>query len=226
MSAWWSAAFPGFGHVFTGLYVKGFILIIWEVFINQKAGINTAIIYSFIGRFDLAKDALDKGWLLMYCAVYVYAIWDSYRSTVDLNKFSILADREKSSVLPFKVSTTAVNYLDKRPPWTASLWSALLPGLGQLCTRDMITGFFIGVFWITLTYYSRLLEAIHYTFAGAFRQAVEVTDPQLLLYLPSLYVFTIYHAYVNAVENNKMFDIEQAQFLKKKYQNPNFVMPV
>ncbi|MBU9723381.1 hypothetical protein [Bacillus alkalicola] len=32
--AWWSAAFPGMGHIMLGSYVKGFILFTWEFVIN------------------------------------------------------------------------------------------------------------------------------------------------------------------------------------------------
>ena len=35
----------------------------------------------------------------------------------------------------------------------------------------------------------------------------------------------MYDAYTNTVENNKLYDWEQSKFLKKHYQNSNFVMP-
>ena len=34
VTAWWSAAFPGFGHIHLGVYLKGFILFFWEIIIN------------------------------------------------------------------------------------------------------------------------------------------------------------------------------------------------
>ncbi len=37
VTAWWSAAFPGFGHIILGSYVKGFLLVVWELLINVKA---------------------------------------------------------------------------------------------------------------------------------------------------------------------------------------------
>lgn len=51
---WWSAAMPGFGNLMLCKYLKGFILIIWEFAVNVNANINTAIVYTFIGRFDEA----------------------------------------------------------------------------------------------------------------------------------------------------------------------------
>jgi hypothetical protein len=35
--AWWSAAFPGFGHFLLSKYLLGLILFIWEVFVNYQA---------------------------------------------------------------------------------------------------------------------------------------------------------------------------------------------
>ena len=35
ISAWWSAAFPGFGHLHLGNYLKGFVLFFWEIIINE-----------------------------------------------------------------------------------------------------------------------------------------------------------------------------------------------
>lgn len=90
--AWWSAAFPGFGHLQMSKYIRGMVLVLWEILINVQAGINEAMVYSFTGRFDMAKDALEPRWMLLYIPVYLFAIWDSYRTTVDLNKLYLLAD--------------------------------------------------------------------------------------------------------------------------------------
>ncbi|MED3816043.1 hypothetical protein P4573_27985, partial [Priestia megaterium] len=84
--AWWSAAFPGFGHLLLSKYLRGFVLFIWEVVINLQSNINVATIHSFQGDIDMAKESLNTRWLLIYIPVYIFAIWDSYRTTVDLNK--------------------------------------------------------------------------------------------------------------------------------------------
>lgn len=90
--AWWSAAYPGFGHLLLSKYLRGYILFIWEVIVNVQANINLAIIYSFQGNIDMAIDALDTRWLLVYLPVYFFGIWDSNRTTVDLNKVYLFAD--------------------------------------------------------------------------------------------------------------------------------------
>jgi len=222
MTVWLSASFPGFGHIFLGSYVKGFLLVIWEVMINVNANLNTAIIYSFTGQFDLAKSVLDQRWLLLYIAVFVYSLWDAHRATISINKYSILAERNHAPIIPVKMNAVEFNYLDKRQPWLAVFWSLVMPGLGHLYLHRLPTGFFVLVWWIAITYFSRFLEALHYSFVGNFSQAVAIADPLWLLFMPSLYAFAIYDAYVTAVEYNKLFEMEQADFLKENYQNPDF----
>ncbi|WP_311315982.1 hypothetical protein [Niallia sp. MER 6] len=57
--ALWSVTFPGYGHLLLHKYIRGFALIIWEVFINQKSQLNLAMAYSFMGEIQLAKDVLN-----------------------------------------------------------------------------------------------------------------------------------------------------------------------
>lgn len=48
--AWWSSAFPGFGHLLLSKYLHGLALVMWEIFINMAAHVNQAMIYSFQGN--------------------------------------------------------------------------------------------------------------------------------------------------------------------------------
>ncbi|MBP3040301.1 hypothetical protein J9303_12480 [Bacillaceae bacterium Marseille-Q3522] len=57
--AWWSAAFPGFGHMILSKYLRGFLFFIWEVVININCHLNLAMVYSFQGKIDMAKDVLN-----------------------------------------------------------------------------------------------------------------------------------------------------------------------
>lgn len=224
--ACWSVLFPGFGNILTGNYIKGFLLIVWEIIVNVNAKINLAILYSFTGRFDLAKTILDKRWLLLYCTIYIYSIWESYRLTIEYNKFSTLADRENSPLIPFKMGTFAINVFDKRDPWLAAAWSSIMPGAGALYVQRVPTGFFVLIWWIIITYKSHALESIHFTFLHQFAQATSVVDFQWLLFMPSIYIFSIFDSYTSSVEYNKIFEIEQSRFLKSNYQSSNFEMPI
>jgi hypothetical protein len=222
VTACWSTLLPGFGYIIMGSYIKGFLLISWELLINTEAHINTAILYSFTGRFDLAKQVLDVRWMLLYIAIWVYGVWGSYQLTVDLNKLAILGAREGSTMVPINIMAIDINFLDKRHPWIAAGLSALSPGVGHLYTHRIPTSFIILVLTIIVVYLSHILEAIHFTAVGAFSSATAIIDPQWFLFIPSIYGFTIYDSYVNTVEYNKLFEHEQARFLKDNYQNPSF----
>lgn len=221
----WSVAFPGMGHLLLSKYSRGFLLFLWELFINYKAHINLLILYSFIGDFEKAKAVVDIRWMSLYIPTYIFAIWDSYRTTVDMNHAYMLAAREDAEIKPFKIGAMEINYLDKRNPWISVIWSLLIPGSGQLYIHRLVTALFVVAWWIAICYYSKLLPSFHYTFLGDFSRAKSVVDMQWFLNIPSVYFFAMYDAYVNTVSNNKLYDWEQTKFLKKEYQNSNFIMP-
>jgi len=224
--AWWSLAFPGLGHLLLSKYLRGYLLFIWELYVNTHAHINLAILYSFTGRFQMAKDVLDINWVLLYIPTYIFAVWDAYRTTVDLNHQYILSAREDAEVKMFNISPIEINYLDKRTPWNAAMWSTLMPGLGQIIIHRVPAAIFIIISTIVIVQQSKALPAIHYTFLGQFDQAKSIINPQWFLNLPSIWLSAIYDAYENCVSNNKLFDWEQTKFLKKYYENKNFKMPV
>jgi TM2 domain-containing membrane protein YozV len=223
--AWWSAAFPGMGHLLLSKFLRGFLLFFWEILVNIKGHINIAILYTFTGRFEMAKTVLDKRWLLLYCSLYIFAIWDSYRTTVDINNNYILAVREDAEIKPFRLSALELNYLDKKVPWISAVWSLLFPGAGQMYIHRIVMAAFTLAWWITIVYLSNVLPAIHFTLTGHFEQARAIVDPHWTLNISSVYLFSMYDAYANTVENNKLFDWEQSRFLKRDYQNVNFHIP-
>ncbi len=222
VSAWWSVALPGFGHLIIGNYLKGSIFILLELILNNGGKINLGIAYSFAGDFDRARAVLDPRFALLYLGVFTYAIWDSYRSTVDLNKLTILAERENSSMLPFKMNAFAINYLDKRTPWVAAIISSFLPGVGHLYIHRLYTGFPMLAMWIVLTYFSGVYPALIALASGDLAQSTAITEAQWFLFLPSIFGFAIYDSYVHTVEYNRLFEIEQTRFLKDNYQAANF----
>lgn len=224
VTAWWSAAFPGFGHLLLSKYIRGFLLFAWEVVVNMNAHVNAAMIYSFQGEIDRAKEVLDTRWLLIYIPVYLFAIWDTYRTTVDTNKVYILADMEDHRINTFSLGTFEVNYLDKRSPAMAALWSLFMPGLGQLYTHRIATAFFIILWSVSFFYFSHALEAISLLFLGEVSEATSVIKPDWLLMIPSLYGFAIFDAYINTVENNKLYKKEQRGYLIQKYQSNDFII--
>ena len=223
--ALWSAIFPGFGHMLLSKFFCGMIFFIWEVFINLKSHMNVSIYYTFTGNFELAKIVLDKEWLMLYIPTYLFAIWDSYRTAEDINQQFVLAAREDAPVPPLVMHTLGLNHLDKGSPWVGAVWSLLSPGVGQLITRRILIAFFLIGWWIVVVYQSKLLPGIHLTALGQFEQAKEILDKQWVMNVPSIFLFGVYDAFVHTVEGNKLFEWEQARFLRKGFQLSSFLMP-
>jgi TM2 domain-containing membrane protein YozV len=220
--AWWSMAFPGFGHLLLSKYLRGFVLFIWEVIVNVNSKLNLAMVYSFQGKIEMAKDVLDTRWLLIYIPVYLFGIWDSYRTTVDMNKVYLLAEREAHRFNTFSIGALEINYLDKRNPVMAFVWSLFVPGLGQLYIHRIVTAFFVIIWVVIFAYYSHGLEAISLLLVGKIQESTSVLKPEWLLFFPSIYGFAMFDSYMNTVENNKLYDKEQRNYLIENYQYPGF----
>ncbi|MED4205017.1 hypothetical protein [Neobacillus mesonae] len=220
--AWWSAAFPGFGHLLLSKYLRGYALFIWEVVVNVKAHVNSSMIYSFQGNIDMAKEVLDTRWLLMYIPVYLFGIWDSYRTTVDMNRFFLLADREDHRFNSFALGALEINYLDKRNPVLSVMWSLFIPGLGQFYIHRILTAIFVIVSLVVFYYYSHVQEAVVLLILGKVKEATSVLNPEWLLFIPSHYGFAVYDSYMNTVENNKLFEKDLRNHLTKNYQSEEF----
>jgi TM2 domain-containing membrane protein YozV len=220
--AWWSAAFPGFGHLLLSKYLRGYALFLWEVVVNLNAHVNLSMVYSFQGNIDMAKDVLNTRWLLMYIPVYIFGIWDSYRTTVDMNRVYLLADREDHRFNTYAIGALEINYLDKRNPVLSIIWSLFIPGLGQLYIHRILTALFVIVGLVVFFYYSHVQEAGSLLILGKVKEATSVLNPEWLLFLPSHYGFSLYDSYMNTVENNKLFEKELRGHLKENYQSPGF----
>lgn len=219
IAAWWSAAFPGFGHMFIGKYLHGLILIIWELVVNNQSNLNMGMALSFLGRFEEAKDVINPQWGLLYVAVYLYSIWDSYRCAVEIKKSHILSEIEDAPITPSDISFFDVVILEKKIPTVGMFWSAFTPGLGQLYGGSTVVGTFILAWWIYVCYKAEAVRTLFHSFLGDFSLAMSVVDWQWFLFLPSMYVFAIYQAHVSVTESNTLYDIEQIRFLRVRAEN-------
>lgn len=224
--AWWAAAFPGFGHFMLSKYITAFILITWEVLINNASHLNEAIYLTMIGRFNDAAEVLDQRWIILYICVYVFSIWDSYRLTIEMNKHFMMAYKEDFPILIQNTNSLEINLIEKKRPILAIFWSLLTPGLGNLYVTRVLSVIFILTWWLIITYQANVFPAIHYTLMGDFQNASNVLVQQWLLFIPSLYCFAAYDSYISAVEINKLIDRYISRELKKKYQEIQFKMPI
>src|SRR5699024_7002950 len=173
-------------------------------------------------EFDLVHQVLDARWLILYLPIYFFIFWDSYRTTVDLNFYYILAYWEQLRIYICNIVAFDIEFLDKRKQFMAAIASLFVPGLGQLYLNRLIVAIIILLFTISFLYLSTFLNSLTLLFAVELQQANKVLHIQWFLYLPPIYGFTVFNTYINAVENNKLFAKEQRFFLKDNYQHPNF----
>ncbi len=164
--------------------------------------------------------------IILYTGIYIYVMWDCYRTVVDLNKCSLLSDISESTITPFEIDSFEINYVDKKKPWVVACWSMIMPGIGQLLISRLLSGFFLIIMWVIISYFSNAYTSLVYTFIGDFYNAKLVSNTQWLLYLPSIYIYSIYGAYTSTIQNNKLFNSEQSKYLKENYQSKQFVMPI
>lgn len=75
----WSIAFPGFGQIINGQFLKGLLFIGLELFINTQSNLNLIILLSFHGRTAEAIAQTNFEWLMFYPCIYMFAMWDAYK---------------------------------------------------------------------------------------------------------------------------------------------------
>lgn len=221
--AWWSAASPGFGHMILGHYPIGIILIIHEIILNTLTGLNSAIFHSMTGDIEMAKQILNKKWIIAYICPYIFAICDSYFRTIQLNEDYRNAVRKGYAIVSRSYSFFGINKLDNKNPILAVIWSFLVPGVGHVYINRLPVIILVPWF-IVVVHLSNLLPSIHHALLGDFQHAILTIDPQWILHLPSLYGFMMYDAYVNSLANNQIYKLQLKHTLERNYQNQDFSM--
>src|SRR5699024_11623068 len=96
-----------------------------------------------------------------------------------------------------------------REPFMAAIASLFVDGLGQLYLYRLIVAIIILFFTISFLYLSNFLSSLTLLFAGELQQANQVLHIEWFLYLPSIYGFAVFDAYISAVENNNLFAEQQ-----------------
>ncbi|RXJ02435.1 hypothetical protein DS745_06955 [Anaerobacillus alkaliphilus] len=222
MIAWWSAVFPGFGHYLLSQYTRAVLLTLTEVVINTLARINEAMVYSFCGNFEMAKNVLEPRWTLGYLLIYLITIADSFRVALYQKKLTHLAKLEKSPIQNMEIFSTEILYLQKQSPVMGPLYSFFFPGLGQLYQQRYGLAFYAIFWWWFYLTFSRLHESFLYLVLGRLEQSITVLHPHWLLFMPSVMGGAIYHAYRTTIEHNELYRLEQRQHLSSRYQNFTF----
>ncbi|MEK3883202.1 hypothetical protein [Paenibacillus sp. PL2-23] len=222
--AWWSASFPGFGHLILNQYIRGTLLTLTEVIVNTLAHINESMIYTFCGRFEAARDILDPRWAFPYLLIYMLAIWDSYRSALQNNKHVLLAELENARLKPFLLGRMEVHYMERKSPIKAALFSLAFPGFGQLYVHRILLGFYAMVWWFIYLGLSNVYIAGLRLLYGETAASTLILHPHWLLFMPSVIGGSIYHAFATTIEHNRLFRIEQTQYFREKYDGSKLLL--
>lgn len=217
--AWWSAAFPGFGHYMCNQYIRATLLTLTELIFNTLSHINEAIVYMFCGKFDLCTSILNPRWAIGYMTIYLYTIWDSFRTAVVQNKLYDLAEFENQKLDEMRIYSSEIQYIEQKSPFTAAFYSFFFPGLGQLYNHRFALAFYTMFWtWFYITF-SHVYESIMYLVTAKTYQSIDILRPHWLMFLPSVIGGAMYEAFTTAINHNRLFRISQRQFLKRFYQD-------
>ncbi|TYS70957.1 hypothetical protein FZC76_03420 [Sutcliffiella horikoshii] len=83
----WSLLTPGLGNLYVTRILSVIFFLTWWVIITYEANVFPAIHMTLVGNFQGATDILVPQWLLFVPSIYCFAVYDSYVSAVELNKF-------------------------------------------------------------------------------------------------------------------------------------------
>ncbi|WP_308639511.1 hypothetical protein [Paenibacillus silvisoli] len=214
---WWSISFPGFGHFLMHQFIRGFLLSAWEVGINTLAHVNEAIAYSFSGQFQRAIDVMEPKWVFAYAIVYLFAIWDSYVKAIESNRMYHLAKLENARFATAIIKPWTITNLSQKRPVAAMACSFFFPGLGQLYNNRIGLGFYGVFWWFIYMALSHSHESVYLLLTGKLSEANAILEPQWLLFMPSVIFGAMYDAYMTARDHNRLFRLEQKQFLSERY---------
>ncbi|HWI63889.1 MAG TPA: hypothetical protein VNT75_18800 [Symbiobacteriaceae bacterium] len=211
-----SVAMPGLGHFYCGAYLRGAILMVWEIALNQYGRVNSAILLSAMGHNLEAQAVVRYQWALMYPLFYVLAMWDSYRLAADLNHVAELERRQpRHTFHALSLTLGEVNYMGRRNPWVAAFLSLVLAGAGHLYNFQLIKALVLMGWHIAIWLNSGLNSALIATLHGEWHAVHRLIDYQWLLFLPSIHVFNVWNAYHDAIELNNLYEEGVTHFLRE-----------
>ncbi len=206
-AAWWSVALPGLGHFYNGSFLKGFILMSWEIVVNLQSNLNLAIYHTLLGNPDLAREVLNIRWAILYPPVYMLAIWDAYRVTVEGNKLWDLERLQQHRYFDYHTMTFyGQNMLVRRNPWVAAFWAAALGGAGHFHNMQLVKGIMLMSWHLAIWLNSGMSKAVFYTLIGRTDLIAEVINYQWLLFWPSVHMFNVWNAWVDCIGLNNLYD--------------------
>ncbi len=167
----------------------------------------------------MAKSVIETRWVYGYLTIYFYCIWDSFRGTLVQNKLCQLAELKNEPIPGTLIHPLEIQYIEKKNPFTAAFYSFCFPGLGQLYNHRFGLAFYAMFWWWFYITFSHAYESLFFTFMGNFEAAISILHPHWLLFMPSVAGGSVFHAFITAVEHNRLFRIMQRQRLAERYSS-------
>jgi hypothetical protein len=219
INAWLAASFPGFANYMLNQYARATLFTLSEVIVNTFAHVNEAIVYTFCGRFEMTKVVLKPQWAFGYLVIWLFTIWDGYRSTITHNKLCELAESDNLPIRPLLIHPLGIQYLEQRNPLIGAIYSFFFPGLGQMYNHRFALAFYAMFWWWFYGILSNGFESFFLLLTGHLQKSIAILQPQWLLFMPSVIGGSVYHAFVTVIQHNRLFRLEQRQNFFQKYQN-------
>ncbi len=92
--------------------------------------------------------------------------------------------------------------LEYKHPVAALVWSFALPGFGQIYNGQLVLGIILVLLELIINQYSLLNISIFYSFHGDFQLGHDVINYQWGMYYPSIWAFSMWHAYNKSISIN------------------------
>ncbi len=87
----------------------------------------------------------------------------------------------------------------------SALWSVALPGFGQLLNKKYFKGLLLIALEFIINIKASLNSVIILSFYGDINRAIQQTDYQWLMFYPCIYLFGIWDAYRDAIDQEAPF---------------------
>lgn len=218
-AAWWSVALPGLGHLYCGSYVKGLVLMSWEIAINLQGNLNLSIYHTLLGDTEMAKQVLNMRWTILYPPIYLLSVYDAYRVAVETNKLYDLERLQRSRYFEFHTMTfLGQNMLLRRNPWVAAFWALTLGGAGHFHNMQLLKGLVLMMWHMAIWIESGMSQAVALTLLGRTAEIGQVINYEWLLFWPSIHMFNVWNAWVDCVDQNNLYDEAELHWMRAQVQ--------
>lgn len=117
-------------------------------------------------------------------------------------------NRQSKGELPRRylshLDSITLNYMHLRHPLVVAWWAASFPGFGHMLLGRLVKGYFLFLWEVVVNWYSRLNEAMVYSFTGQFELARLTLNKRWVLLYISVYIYSIWDSYRQTVDTNRV----------------------